>query len=164
MGDCVIYDNKITPEIEQKLKPIGHPNPLIGIRYNCHGWALGYKAWLNVEHQRNGYSLEEVIQGVCKTTGLDEGDIFTNEVTYAKSETKKLISTTNDGCVKGAIAVYYKSNDLTHTARFREKSDGSSTLIWTSKLGSGHVVEHQDPTDLVLVYGDIIDFYNIDSL
>lgn len=163
MSEDVIYDDNIYKYgIDEKLIPIGHPNPMIGTHYNCHGWALGYKEWINIIHNKTGdISLSEQIAVSCKDKGMTEEDSFTYELsTYARS-TKKLINTTNDGCSEGAIAAYYKDNNLTHTARYKKSLSGD-TFTWSSKLGDGHVVEHQTVEDLVPIYGDIIDFYNIE--
>jgi len=46
--DFVVYDYNFKNDITEKLNPIGHPNPGVGSYYNCHGWALGYKEWINI--------------------------------------------------------------------------------------------------------------------
>jgi len=164
MSEDIIYDNSIYDYgIDKKLIPIGHPVPCIGSHYNCHGWALGYKEWINIIHKKtDNISLNDQIEISCKEKGITEEDIFTDQiVTYARSETKQLVITDNNGCVEGAIAAYYKDQNLTHTARYKKSSVDDNTLTWSSKLGDGHVVEHETVEDLMPIYGDIIDFYNL---
>jgi hypothetical protein len=165
ISEYVTYDENIFKYgIDKKLNPIGHPDPGVGSYYNCHGWTLGYKEWINIKYKRNSeFSLEEQLVISCKEKGVTEDEIFTKELyTYAKAKSTKIIQVSVEDCKIGAIATYYdKDNNLTHTARYKESLLDKS-LVWSSKLGDGHVVEHKNADDLVAVYGETIDFYNID--
>ena len=73
----------------------------------------------------------------------------------------KVISTAvKENCTEGAIAAYYKDNELKHTARYKQSASSTESMIWSSKLGAGPVVEHQIE-DLTSIYGDVVDFYNV---
>jgi hypothetical protein len=93
MSEDIIYDNKIIElKVYEKLTPIGHPNPMVGSYYNCHGWTLGYKEWINVKHKRNSdLTLENQIKESCSEKGVIKDDIFTKELsTYANTNNKNI--------------------------------------------------------------------------
>jgi hypothetical protein len=160
----VWYDDVFAEKITSQLTAIGHPSLPQGSYYNCHGWSLGYKVWLNVRHTRNEQiTLQQCIEEKCANVTTD--DIFTQEMgTYARSNNKvlQMMDPTELELTAGNIVAYYRNNQLTHTARLRENEAGD--LLVSCKLGSGHVVEYREAELFVGdrslgCYGDLIDYY-----
>lgn len=128
------------------------------IVYNCIGWALGIRDWINPSTQK----CESKNDSLSCFVNLTHNYLNIISTTYNSIPGKKafvqedIISKLNKTVLcsrkipdadlinkEGAIAFYFKNGVMTHAARFVHELEGQEIKSWVSKLGHDIMISHK---------------------
>lgn len=129
------------------------------IVYNCIGWALGIRDWINPSSQECNYSASDFLSCFANLTqnflnfisikynsnsekkAFVQEDVISklNKIAYCSEELPD-INLINQ---EGTIAFYFKNGVMTHAARFVHELEGYVIDSWISKLGHDIMISHK---------------------